>query len=818
MRGEPRGSPRAPRAARVDGVYRFGEFAVDVDARTVHHRNSAVHLEPQAFDLLVCLIEHRDRVMPKIELLDGVWGHSFLSEANLTTRVKEVRRALGDDGRSQHTIRNVPGRGYRFVAPLLDDDAAPAPSGLIGRDAELAKLRTLLGSERLVSIVGPGGVGKTKLARVLAADQTHRFSAGVRMVELAALDTGASVLPAVARAVDVVLDDRHESAAIRAIAALDALLVLDNCEHVIDDVASLVDTLLSMPAAHVSIVTTGRVRLGLSSEHVLPLAPLSVDAACALFLARRHAVAPGCVPDVVTRDRLEALVGRLDRLPLTIEMAAAQSNAVAFAELEHATDTGAVIRMTHRSPASRHRSLGALVAWSVDLLEPTDRAVFETFSVFAGAVEATDAAAVIAPTDPEGVPFDLARLVNRSLLVADLTIEPTRYSMLETVRAVARQQLEASGAMPAARRAHAAHLADALHEIDDRIRTPDEPVARRRLDALVDEARAAHAWASANDPVIADRISSALVHAAHSTIWLEPAVWSEELLAARAADTIAFPGAVLMAAVAATHRGDFDDATSLAGAVRHSDDPRLRAVALELLADLAIYRGRMDDAMRVAATLASHGAEIGDPHAVAIGRVDGALARIYAGDAHGGLATLDAATLGELAPTDAAWVEYARAEAMALLNDPGAPSAYRRAIALGSSVGNRFVASVANESLAIELARTGDTDTALDLLATALGDLVRRGSWTHATIALRTIIGLLSELGDDRTATLVVGAISGTRPVTTVEAMRVLVPTLDELRARVGEPFTEWFEEGQALGSNDPARTVAELVRAPRQR
>src|SRR3954468_22955685 len=115
-------------------MWRFGDYEAEPAARRLGHRGQAAPLEPQAFDLLCCLLEHRERVVSKIELLDGVWGHRFVSEANLTTRVKEVRRAVGDDGTSQHTIRNVRGRGYRFVAEARTiRSVARSPSDLVGR-------------------------------------------------------------------------------------------------------------------------------------------------------------------------------------------------------------------------------------------------------------------------------------------------------------------------------------------------------------------------------------------------------------------------------------------------------------------------------------------------------------------------------------------------------------------------------------------------------------------------------------------------------------------------------------------------------------
>lgn len=149
-------------------MVRFGDVEVDVPGRELRRGGQQVHLEPQAFDLLAELLEHRDRVLSKNDLFDGVWGHRFVSDANLTTRIKEIRRALGDDGARQHTIRNVPGRGYRFVAELEVEGTTERPAGaarLIGRDDEMAELLAALIRSPVVTLTGPGGVGKSTLAR-----------------------------------------------------------------------------------------------------------------------------------------------------------------------------------------------------------------------------------------------------------------------------------------------------------------------------------------------------------------------------------------------------------------------------------------------------------------------------------------------------------------------------------------------------------------------------------------------------------------------------------------------------------------------------
>ena len=243
------------------------------------------HLEPQAFDLLDFLVANRSRVVSKAELLDEVWGDQFVSESALTTRIKEIRRATGDDGRTQSVVKNFRGRGYRFVAtldpseegevpPVVADARRVPPEPMapsVGIEAEIARLAELTESRRLITIVGSGGVGKTRLSVEVGRAVAGRHALGTRVAELSRIGEPEAIGPTIRRALD--LGEANDGLA-DGLGAIDAMLVLDNCEHLIDAVAAIVPNLLS-GGDSLHILATSREALGVPGEQRWALAPLS---------------------------------------------------------------------------------------------------------------------------------------------------------------------------------------------------------------------------------------------------------------------------------------------------------------------------------------------------------------------------------------------------------------------------------------------------------------------------------------------------------------------------------------------------------------
>jgi predicted ATPase/DNA-binding winged helix-turn-helix (wHTH) protein len=793
-------------------VYRFGDCLVDPARREVRREGELVPLEPQAFDLLVHLIEHRHEVVANRDLLDGVWGHTFVSPSAITTRIKEIRRALGDDGTRQHTIRNVRGRGYRFVADVAGGvDVARGSESLFGRDRDLASLVERLGNGRLVTITGPGGVGKSTLATETLQRTAAAHPDGAHLVELASVERPAQVLPAVARTLGVVLDPDAPDRAIATIGRLDALVVVDNCEHVVDEVARIVERAIRTPGGAVRILATSQVRLGVPGEHVVTLTPLDHDGALRLFEARARAIRGEWNAHEVGVERVRAVVDHLDRLPLTIEMAAARLGSMTFDDLEAAIVEGGgwPVQMTHRTPSQRHRSLTSLVDWSVDLLSDEHHRIFEDSSVFADAVPMSDAVAVLGPDSPDTVVVALTELVDRSLLSVDLAGPTARYRMLESVKRVARRRLDESGRSADLHRRHAVAVCDAVATIDLDLRTEGEPAARRRFDSILTEVRQAHRWSAEFEPDLAERLAAGLHLPAYGRLWSEPAIWSTEFVARAGADTGDLPASRLLIAGTDVNAGQLDAArAALEAVLATSADERISAIAREIMSDRCLYAGELDECRVHVDELDRIGRELDDPHMVALAATNASLSRTFAGDTGGARARLDAVRRDDLAPSSRAWLAYALGEACSSEGDhAGAIAAYGDAIELAASVDNPFVVSVALSSTAAEHARAGVPSTALEVYLSCLGLLRRHGNTVHAVTTLRNLVALLAALGQDADAVIIATAVTAPdlRPTFGPESEE-LAGVVDEVRGRAGSSrFDEWAATGRGL---DVAETI----------
>ena len=512
--------------ASATQTYRCGAIVIDAGLRQVLVDGEPAKLGARAFDVLLALVERRGRVVGKRELLDLVWPKLVVEENNLQVQMVALRKLLGPQA-----IATIPGRGYRFVAPLEQIAAPverpnaaqavlpeqgnlPGPPPMLGRDADLVALAALLGEAAVVTVVGAGGIGKTCLALVAAsAVDPRNFPHGRWWIELAAINDGAQLPSAVAGVLGIPLRDGTPALATvtAALASRSLLLVLDNGEHLADALAAFVDAVRAAAPA-VRVLATSQELLKCTDEHAYRLGSLAVpdadvapgveDAlqygAVALFVERAHAadarfrLGADILPAVVDICR------RLDGIALAIELAAARVPLLGVHGLQARLDSMFnVLTGVARMKLRRHQTLRAALDWSVGLLEEAERTVFRRLGVFAGGFSLELAQAVVSDEqlDEWQVLDVLGQLIDKSLIVAGEGAEP-RYRLLEPTRAFALEQLAALGESAELLRRHAVAVL-ALVEADDAQRWTTPLSHRQRLYAELGNLRAAIDWALA---------------------------------------------------------------------------------------------------------------------------------------------------------------------------------------------------------------------------------------------------------------------------------------------------------------------------------
>jgi len=484
-------------------------------------------LGARAFDLLMALYERRERVVGKNELLDLVWPGLVVEENNLQVQVSSLRKVLGPAA-----IATIPGRGYRFTLPLgaparavrpadastsegepgMGADAPrsnlPAATPLIGRDDDLHEAIDLMRRCPVVSIVGAGGIGKTRLALALAAADPLDAPEGRWWIELGPLTDGDQIPVAVAGVLGVQLPTNRPPLGFLAgvLANQRLLLVLDNCEHLAEAAAALV-ALLRAQAPGVRLLITSQESLKCVDEQVYRLGSLEVPTvadpepasragAVALFVARARAVEPRFR---LAADNVEAVVDicrRLDGIPLAIELAAARMPLLGVTGLQsRLSQMFNVLTGVARMKLRRHQTLRAALDWSVGLLTDEERTVFRRLGAFAGGftLELAQAVARDATIDEWLVLDILAQLIDKSLVIAEGEDEP-RYRLLEPTRAFALEQLAAAGESDAVMRRHAEAVCDAM-AVHDELQWTESYERRVRRWAEIGNLRAALDWA-----------------------------------------------------------------------------------------------------------------------------------------------------------------------------------------------------------------------------------------------------------------------------------------------------------------------------------
>jgi non-specific serine/threonine protein kinase len=503
-------------------IYRFGRFQVLPARRSVLVDGQTATLGARAFDMLVALIERRDRVVSGNELFDLVWPGLVVEENNLRQQVAALRKLLGAE-----VIVTVPGRGYRFAVALEDgppltadavrpSDRASRPNNLplnlpelIGREDELAAVTGLLANTHLLTLVGAGGVGKTRFALEVAIELQGKYKDGVWLVELAPIADPALVPQAVAGALGV-----HEEPGRPLVDTLldflrsrELLIVLDNCEHLIKGCAAWAERVLHACAV-VSTLATSREPLEIEGEtawrmpslrtappDTAPSAEQLMDyAATQLFVQRAVAAAPTFRLATSNAAAVASICHRLDGIPLALELAAARVKAMRVEQVdERLHDRFALLTRGSRTASTRHQTLRALIDWSCDLLSDPERVLLRRLSIFAGSwtLEAAEAVCSDSGLPLEDVLDLMTRLVEKSLIVLDEQSSEPRYRMLETIRQHSFEKLLESGEVDTVRLRHLRHFVDFAEGLGVRLYRSDQSRWLALADAELDNARVA---------------------------------------------------------------------------------------------------------------------------------------------------------------------------------------------------------------------------------------------------------------------------------------------------------------------------------------
>ena len=499
--------------------YRFGRFELNPTTRQVVADGKPLMLGAKAFDVLCALIERRERLVTKDELLGLVWPNLVVEENNLQVQVSTLRKTLGTEA-----IATIPGRGYRFALELSPaGEPPPAPearrhnlprplTSFVGHEDDLAEYVELLGQVRLLTLTGIGGCGKTRLAIELAERVLPSFPDGVWFVDLAPLSDAERVHLAVAGTLGIrkQADRPRIDTLCEQLAKRRTLLVLDNCEHLVAACAELVQRLLGA-APGVCVLATSREGLSvpgertvtvrslalppIGSEHDLPR--LESCEAVRLFVERARLAVTKFSLDATTAPAVAEICRRLDGIPLAIELAAARVKVLSVEEIRARLDDRFRLLTGGRATAlARQQTLLAAIQWSYDHLAPDEQQLLRLLSVFVAGWTLDGAMRVVGDQADEYEVLDLlTRLLDRSLVTIERTEGgTTRYAMLETVRQYAQERLNQSGEGGVARTRHLGFYVALAEEAEPELSGRKHAEWLVRLKAELDNLLQALAW------------------------------------------------------------------------------------------------------------------------------------------------------------------------------------------------------------------------------------------------------------------------------------------------------------------------------------
>jgi predicted ATPase len=656
--------------------------------------------------------------------------------------------------------------------------ASPAPqlprraTSFVGREADVARVVAALGAAPLVTLSGVGGVGKTRLALEVAERVGARHADGVWLCELAALETGGPVSHAVATALGVQQHQRHtiEQTVIEFLRTRELLLVLDNCEHVLDAAARLVEQVVAHCRA-VTVLVTSRAPLGIDGELVHPVSPLPDAEAAALFADRALAVRPDFDPHAETGTAVADICRQLDGLPLAIELAAARMRAMNAAEVaDRLAGSVRIVRGGARHAPARHQSLVAAVDWSYRLLDEPERTLFARLSVFAGGFDLEAAHGVCGGETADDDTLELlAGLVEKSMVDVDHGPGATRYRLLETMRQYGRDRLDARGELDATRGRHARYLVDLTERAARGLLGPQEARWVDRLLGVYDDLRLALRWAVAAGEVdLAMRLVAGLPDFAYWRVGYELADWAEDALALPGAAAHPLAGAVRGgAARGAWCLGDYPRATRLArasGPAEWVTGAARCGQPGDVLAVIAGYRGRIDEALSHYRRQVELGRLAADPLRLNWALFHLAMCRAavhepLAGQAEAEEALALARTTGN--PTGICLGLLGVGRALQRRDPETALAMLDESAEVADSVRNRWFAAFARMYAAATRAVHAEPAVAAAAFVRVLDDWERLGDWSQQWLSLTYTLRLLERLGADEDAVVLQHALVG---------------------------------------------------------
>jgi predicted ATPase/class 3 adenylate cyclase len=697
--------------------------------------------------------------------------------------------------------------------PLRALDVSPgnlrvATTSFIGRESEVAELQAVVKAHRLVTLTGVGGVGKTRLALEVAARLADEFPDGVWVFELAAVTDPAAVPDAVA-AVLGITQQAGKTVSESVAAALEGrlrLLVFDNCEHVLDAAGDLIEAILAHSAT-VQILATSREGLGIPDEQLWPVPSLDVgagtdSAAADLFVDRARSVAPRF--SIANADEAGAVVEicrRLDGIPLAIELAASRMASMTPVEVRDRLDQRFRLLVGSRRGLERHQTLRHAVGWSFDLLDDAEKALLERCSVFAGGFDLQSACAVAGFDDPDDYAIldRLDALIRKSLIVADRSAGRTRFSMLETIRQFAEEQLAARDAATDVRFAHSRYFAGREADI---LALWDSPRQRETYDWFTAELanlRTAFRWAADHDDL--DAAATIATYAAFLGTVVEnyePTAWAEELIEPACAVDHPRLAALCLMASHCVFVGRTEEAvryTDVGQTVIASGSDKVPYAALGGFGHAYRYIGQPERYVEVCRAQLARGRDTNTPTRVflvvaltAAGSPDEAMAAAY------GLIDAAEATRN---PWTLSFALLAHSYAFRDADPGGALDAMRRGLVIAQDSGNRFIETQLAFMLSGLEAEHGDRMAACDYFTVAIRNHHESGNTGMMPYPLAVLAAFLDRLGRYEPAATITGfAISAH----TAAAVPEINTTITHLREVLGDQTYESLaRKGEAM-------------------